>query len=177
MAFSELPVGWLRRRDRPGADSDTRPAALQRSCNHSHALCRSLWEHRGHSVPNATLLRGDERPPRSITDSHIVSLITRRSQVQILPGHSESPGQTPCRTWGCRVRATSLQPVATRRRWRLRRATSDQHGGLGRDEPAVTVGVVTPARAVAGHLCSGLFGCGPAGEQASSPHNSRPPSA
>ena len=67
-------------------------------------------------------------------------LITRRSQVQILPPPLKRPGQKLFLARSCRVGATTVQPFATQPRRRHRRTTADRHCGADRDEPAVAAG-------------------------------------
>jgi hypothetical protein len=58
----------------------------------------------------------------------------------ILPPPQKRPGQRIYLTWSCRVRATTLQPVATERWRRSRRCRHERLRDVDRDTPSVTAG-------------------------------------
>ena len=93
---------------------------------------------RGIGVGLGMLVTATERAWWSPTDRPVVSLITRRSQVQILSPPPKRPGQNMFLAWSCRVRATTLQPTATRPRRRGGRSVVHDWGGVDRHDPPVT---------------------------------------
>jgi hypothetical protein len=103
-------------------------------------------EHRGLTVTRKRVVSRANVALPGTAETTGGGLITRRSQVQILPPPRKRPGQRLFLTWSLRASATTMQPVATQLRRRARRTTADRDCVVDRDQPTTTAGVRDAAR-------------------------------